>query len=495
VSDRSPQATDGSIVSIEAYRAGPLGPYLAAKRMRDLSHAPDALPAEGSQQLLFAPWLLQDIADYRYALQRWFACVAVGGHLVVTVPHAFLHDRRAQLPSPWRAMQRRLYTPASLLAEVEEALTPNSYRVRWLGDEDAGYDYALERDAPPVGRQDIALVVERIDPPAWTLVDTHAPAESAPDAIFGPIRTRIEPATTRSPVRSILLLKLDHLGDFVMSVPAIRAVRAHFPEAHITLVVGQWNEALAAELQIADKVTPFDFFTRNPGEDGYLDPATRAEAFAALINDHYDLAIDLRTFADTRFLLAGLDAGHRAGIGTRAVFPFLDIALPLDSDAERLGHAEVVPLQAAQFKHGDLCARETNSIRCRSDRLPQPRFAIVWGPYRRLEIGDYILRPAIDINTAQGGMLAFDVVVDQRECASGTFDVWSADLEFRVEQPGAFEFRLWTVDGHPLPDFDFRGCRLFRKGVPAELHESESQLLLIELTVLRLAVPAKGGAG
>ena len=81
-------SNEGPLTSIEAYRKGPLGPFLTAKRLRDLNHAPDALPAEGSQAALFAAWLLQDIADYRHALQRWFACVEVGGVLVVTVPHA-----------------------------------------------------------------------------------------------------------------------------------------------------------------------------------------------------------------------------------------------------------------------------------------------------------------------------------------------------------------------------------------------------------------------
>ena len=126
-------------------------------------------------------------------------------------------------------------------------------------------------------------------------------------------------------------------------------------------------------------------------------------------------------------------------------------------------------------------------MRFRTDRAPQPRFALIWGPYRRLEVGDYVLRPAIHINSAQGGALAYDVVVDERVRASGLFDVWAADVEFRVEQAGAFEFRLWAVDGQPLPDFDFLGCRLFRRGGPGDLHQSESQRLLVELTALRLA--------
>ena len=110
----------------------------------------------------------------------------------------------------------------------------------------------------------------------------------------------------------------------------------------------------------------------------------------------------------------------------------------------------------------------------------------MWGPYRWLEPGDYVFRPNVQLNFAKDGTLAYDVVVDQRELAAGKFDVWRADIAFRVQQPGAFEFRLWSVEGEPLLDFDFSGGRLFRRGVPSDLHQSESQLLLVELVALRL---------
>jgi len=488
VSDRSPQATDGPIVSIEAYRAGPLGPYLAAKRMRDLSHAPDALPAEGSQQLLFAPWLLQDIADYRYALQRWFACVAVGGHLVVTVPHAFLHDRRAQLPSPWRPGQRRLYTPASLLTEVEEALVPNSYRVRWLGDEDAGYDYALNRDARPIGRQDIALVIERIASPAWTLAVEKAPAEPAPGPVFEPVRTRIETGAPTGPIQTILLLKLDHLGDFIMSLPAIGAVRSHFPTAHITLAVGSWNEALAIESGLADKVIPFDAFSRNPVEQGHLDMTARAEAFAALVHGPYDLAIDLRTFTDTRLLLQQVDARHRAGIGNAAFFPFLDIGLPIDPDTESLGRAVSIDVGASDFSTRDFCTRGPEGIAYQGDAATGFREALVWGPYRQLDPGDYIFSPSIDLNFAQSGaVLGYDLVVDTSSVTTGRFTNGPVEIRFRVERPSRFEFRLWAHGVDPVPDFRFRGGRLSKRGVATALHQSEYERLLVDLVAMRLA--------
>ena len=64
------------------------------------------------------------------------------------------------------------------------------------------------------------------------------------------------------PVRRVLVLKLDHMGDLVLGMPALRAVRDGFPDAHITLLCGGWNESLAHELAWIDRVVTFDFFTR-----------------------------------------------------------------------------------------------------------------------------------------------------------------------------------------------------------------------------------------
>ncbi len=46
---------------------------------------------------------------------------------------------------------------------------PNPYRVRLLQDNDLFYDYAMPRDADPVGCYEIELVVEKIELPAWSL--------------------------------------------------------------------------------------------------------------------------------------------------------------------------------------------------------------------------------------------------------------------------------------------------------------------------------------
>ena len=84
------------------------------------------------------------------------------------MPHAYLYERRLTVsPSQWSHEHLRSYTPAKLLAEIETALQPNTYRLRHLSDEDEGYDYALPPDVHPTGCLEILCVIQRIAPPAW----------------------------------------------------------------------------------------------------------------------------------------------------------------------------------------------------------------------------------------------------------------------------------------------------------------------------------------
>src|ERR1700694_853439 len=49
----------------------------------------------------------------------------------------------------------------------------------------------------------------------------------------------------RSSRRRVLVLKLDHRGDFLIGLPALEMLRATFADDHITLVCGSWNAATA----------------------------------------------------------------------------------------------------------------------------------------------------------------------------------------------------------------------------------------------------------
>jgi len=434
---------------------------------------------------------LQNIADYRAAIQDWFASVAPGGHLIIIVPHAFLYERQLTLPSPWSKRARRLYTPASLMAEVEEALVPNSYRVRWLGDVDRGYPYQAPNDEEPLSESDVAVVLESITPPSWSLgaVKTVGALNALTTANFAfePARTRIEVIARRSAKR-ILIMKLDHLGDFIMGLAALRRAREFFADATIDLIVGTWNADMAREAGVADRVIAFNAFPRNSTEEEPNVDATLG-SFRALISDEYDLAIDLRTDIDTRILLRSVKAPLKAGIGTRSRFPFLDIALPLDSTRNAAENAREDRISHDGFSSQGSIQRRHFSLRSDKDKIERD-CAIVWGPYLDLSPGDYIFDFYLDLDEdLADGLLRLDVALDRGERVAELYVSGPAtfQLAFRVDKPATiFEARIWTVEGHPSLSFNFYGGRLLRRAPSNVLHQSEYALLLIEHVKMRL---------
>lgn len=442
--------------------------------------------ADRSRQTVVALRRLQTIADYRGALQNWFRTVAVGGHLLIVVPHAFLDDRQLELPSRRDPARRRLYTPASLLGEIEEALAPNSYRVRYAGDADAGYDY-LGRGEERSGESDVAVAIERIALPDWSLDVPRDVKAARPDFGFEPSRTRIEARSF--PVRhKILLLKLDHMGDFIMDIPVLERARTLFADAEITLVVGPWNAQVARDLGVADHVIPFAAFPRNSSEEE-VDVHGKAALFQATVTDEYDLAIDLRTDVDTRILLRRAKARLRAGIGTAAQFPFLDIFLPLDFNRNRPETARETRYEHHRFHTQHHVERGDYRLVSDGERAER-HCGILWGPYDRLRPGRYVFEPHLELAPAQGGMLMLDVAVDARRAGYVLLPSAQAPirLPFAVERPDAeFEFRIWTVEDMPAIGFSFYGGRLLREGAGSTLHQSEYGALLIELVAMRLA--------
>jgi SAM-dependent methyltransferase len=481
-----PRASVTKRAALTDYLDGPLAPLLQGATWFEIGATlAEPLPPDGSQDLVFAGHRLQEIGDYRAAIQDWFRILRVGGRLVIVVSHAFLYERLLALPGRWDPAQRRLYTPASLLAEVEEALVPNTYRVRWLGDDDRGYDYALDRETPPVGAGDVVLVIERIIPPAWGLAEAPTAEAAAPDYSFEPERTRVEFVSLR-PRNRILILKLDHLGDFIMGMPALERARAAFPEAHITLVVGAWNLDIARQMNVADQVVPFNVFPTNSSEEE-VDVRGKAALFQATITEEYDLAIDLRTDTDTRFLLKSVRAALKAGVGTRAQFPYLDIALPLDFNRNEPETAKEFNLRLRDFSSQSPALR--NDFRIASTAgMAETHCAIVWGPYLRLRAGDYIFEPFIELDPLCEGVMLIDVALDTKWIARKHIPAPEGmDLKFRVDTSTAlFEFRIWALEGTPQISFSFYGGRLIRRGAASVLHQSEYLCLLIELISMRL---------
>lgn len=96
-----------------------------------------------------------------------------------------------------------------------------------------------------------------------------------------------------APVRRILVIKLDHLGDTIMSLPVLASLRATYPEALITMLVGPWMRELAEGLCLGDRILSFAAkqFIRN----GHQSRAQSYHDLSDLLDaESFDLVVNLR---------------------------------------------------------------------------------------------------------------------------------------------------------------------------------------------------------
>lgn len=123
--------------------------------------------ADRSQDTILASHVLEHILNYREALTEWYRLLKVGGYLVLLLPHRYLFERRPDIPS-LRSDHCRFYTSTSLLAELDESLPINGFRIRHLRESDEGYNYHDPFSAGPYGNYEIELVVEKIERPDYS---------------------------------------------------------------------------------------------------------------------------------------------------------------------------------------------------------------------------------------------------------------------------------------------------------------------------------------
>jgi ADP-heptose:LPS heptosyltransferase len=295
--------------------------------------------------------------------------------------------------------------------------------------------------------------------------------------------------------RKLLVLKLDHVGDFVIALPALEKLRDAFRGDHITLVCGPWNAAFAQASGIADEVRIFRFFPEDASNwDGQ--PVEGVDRFRAVAAGSFDIAIDLRVDEDTRFLLECVEAPLKCGIGGYGRHPFLDVLLPAvferreNDPTRRLDPSRFqsrMPVQTPLFHETDFSTGGGHLVFGADLVLPAGRFRASWDvelrvPFRRFPG----VKVTLDIARSSGQEIVASRVVNWAR--SGEF-LGNTAVEFDNPVAGAaHEFRL-HARGRP-----FRG-RLRFYGVwverldhpepprfkPAELHIGEQLSLLVRL--------------
>ncbi|HEY3883706.1 MAG TPA: glycosyltransferase family 9 protein, partial [Vicinamibacterales bacterium] len=150
------------------------------------------------------------------------------------------------------------------------------------------------------------------------------------DALLAPAALLRRRMDASPPPARILCLRLERIGDLLMTLPALAALRSAYRAAHIDLAVGSWNRELASALPMVDAVLTLDaaWLARADGGVGVAGLLRRAFDWRRV---RYDLAInfepDIRSNAAARASGAGIAAGFASGGGGA----LLDVAVDYDA--------------------------------------------------------------------------------------------------------------------------------------------------------------------
>ena len=240
--------------------------------------------------------------------------------------------------------QRIVYTPHATLIHHEKASRGNLGEVfdaprffeRWKHRFALGDPYLNPRLSLDFGNRD------------YQPDDYRPDAEPVEEIFVG------HPLFDRDRIRRVLAVKLDHIGDFLTALPAIRRLKGVFPMAELHVLASPGVRSIAALEPAIDGFIDFQFFharselgPKDLTEDDFRTLEQRLAPYG------FDLAVDLRVHTDTRKVMLSVPARLRAGYDHFGAFPFLDITLEWEKDA---------PLQRRRVHMSDLLLNLVETI-------------------------------------------------------------------------------------------------------------------------------------
>ena len=126
--------------------------------------------------------------------------------------------------------------------------------------------------------------------------------------------------------KKILVINLGGLGDILLSLPALKALRQMEPRAQIHLLVVPRVLKMASRIKEADKI-----WAIGRGKTGFFEDFVN---LIALRRERFDLALNMRSLISSggafklRILLSLISAGKTAGRNTEGRGGFFDVSVP-----------------------------------------------------------------------------------------------------------------------------------------------------------------------
>jgi len=174
---------------------------------------------------------------------------------------------------------------------------------------------------------------------------------------------RLDPATARE----VLVLRLDRIGDVLMSLPALGDLRAALPAARIRLAVGRWSEEVARSAPVDEVLVWSAPWVGRAAEGADRLPALARKA-RSLRATPIDLALDLQGDVRASALMALTGARRRAGYANTGGAWMLTDVVPLDetvswTEQNRRAVALVVGRAPGRARPDPLTGRERDFAR------------------------------------------------------------------------------------------------------------------------------------
>ena len=172
--------------------------------------------------------------------------------------------------------------------------------------------------------QNVKGTQSRVTEPRERFVVTMA---SAAAAALAPLLPKPE----AHPPREVLVLRLDRIGDVLMSLPALHALREALPEAKIRLAVGEWSREIARDAPV-DEVLVWSAPWVGRQDEGASSGAQLWRAALSRRATRPDLAIDLQGDLRAMWLMSATGARARVGYANTGSASLLTTVVELDEN-------------------------------------------------------------------------------------------------------------------------------------------------------------------
>lgn len=162
-------------------------------------------------------------------------------------------------------------------------------------------------------------------------------------------------------IKKILIIKLDHIGDHVLAMPAIRLLRRHFEGVKLVGLIGEWSKQIAEKNNLYDEIITYNLFQETRASAPVYDKNKERELANLLKQYQFDIAIDFRRQPESRGFLELSGAKIKVGYTTRTeIDGILDIKI--DSYPDKAGEKNIHNTTSSAIQMLELAMKLTKSF-------------------------------------------------------------------------------------------------------------------------------------